>query len=158
MIVLFDRLAITTHFSSSNATLHTASAGAVSSLTNCPVFRSQTLTLPSLPPLTTRVSSNCKLVTLLSCAASRCIGAIFSNDQTRTEPSEPPVTKVLPRICNWPTSEVCPCRIAWQDLKSVNRGFPNSEKLKPYPLFGSHIRTLVSKLPVAILAPSNAIA
>jgi hypothetical protein len=112
IIVLLERLAMTTHFSSSNATRHTASAGAVSSLTNCPVFRSQTLTLPSLPPLTTRVSSNCKLVTLLSCAARRCIGAIFSKDQTRTEPSEPPVTKVLPRICNWPTNEVCPCRIA----------------------------------------------
>jgi hypothetical protein len=100
MIVRFDRLAMTTHFSSSNATLHTASAGAVSSRTNCPVLRSQTLTRPSLPPLTTRVSSNCRLVTLLSCAANRCIGAIFSNDQTLTDPSDPPVTKVFPRICN----------------------------------------------------------
>jgi hypothetical protein len=34
IMVLFDLLAITTHFSSSNATLQTASAGAVSSLTN----------------------------------------------------------------------------------------------------------------------------
>jgi hypothetical protein len=106
IIVLLLRLAITTHFSSSNATLQTASAGAVNSLTSCPVFKSQTLTLPSLPPLTTLVSSNWSEVTLLSCAANLCIGAIFSNDQTRTEPSEPPVTKVFPRICNCPTSEV----------------------------------------------------
>ena len=100
IIVLFNRLAIITHFSSSNATLQTASAGDESSRTSWPLLRSHTLTLPSLPPLTTRVSSNCNDVTLLSWAANRWIGAIFSNDHTRTEPSEPPVTSVFPRICS----------------------------------------------------------
>lgn len=107
-----------THFSSSNATLQTASPCAMSSRTRCPVLRSQIFTRPSLPPLTTRVSSNCKLVTLLSCAARRWIGVIFSNDHTRTDPSDPPVTRVSPRICSWPTSDVWPWRIARHSLHS----------------------------------------
>lgn len=108
IIVLVPLMAKITAFSSSNATLHTASAGLESSLTNVPVLRSHTLTLPSLPPLTMRVSSNCSEVTLLSCAASRCTHAFFSKLQTLTDPSEPPVTSVFPRICSCPTSEVWP--------------------------------------------------
>ena len=63
--------AIATHFSSSKATRQTASPWVTSSRTRWPVLRSQTLTRPSLPPLTILVSSNCKLVTLLSWAARR---------------------------------------------------------------------------------------
>lgn len=107
IMTLLPLFATATHFSSSNTTLQTDSA-VISSRTRWPVFTSQTLTLPSLPPLTTRVSSNCRLVTLLSCAASRWIGHIFSRDQTLTDPSEPPVTSVLPRSCSWPTSDVWP--------------------------------------------------
>ena len=139
--VLFARLAMITHFSSSKATLHTDSAGWLSSRTSWPVFRLQILTRPSLPPLTIRTPSNCRLVTLLSCAANRWTGALAERDHTRTDPSEPPLTRVSPRIWSCPTKEVCPCRIALHA-----------------PVLGSHILTLVSKLPVAIFDPSKAIA
>jgi hypothetical protein len=92
--VRFDRLAIITAFSSSKATLQTASAGWLSSRTSWPVSTLQTLTRPSLPPLKIRLSSNCRLVTLLSCAARRCIAEFVLSDQTRTEPSEPPAISV----------------------------------------------------------------
>lgn len=117
IIVLEVRIAKITAFSSSNATLHTASAGLESSQTRRPVRRSQTLTRPSLPPLTMRVSSNCSEVTLLSWAARRWTHAFLSRLHTRTEPSDPPVTSVVPRICSWPTSEVWPCKTAKQVLK-----------------------------------------
>lgn len=58
MMVRSARLAMITAFSSSKATLQTACAGVLSSRTSWPVRRSHTLTRPSLPPLTTRVSSN----------------------------------------------------------------------------------------------------
>ena len=115
IITRLPRFATATHFSSSNTTLQTDSA-VISSRTGWPVLTSHTLTRPSLPPLTTRVSSNWRLVTLLSWAASRCIGHIFSRDHTLTDPSEPPVTSVLPRNCNCPTREVWPCKIAIASL------------------------------------------
>jgi hypothetical protein len=62
MMVLPPRLAMMTAFSSSNTTLHTASAGLLNSRTRVPFLTSQTLTRPSLPPLTILVLSNCKLV------------------------------------------------------------------------------------------------
>ena len=43
-------------------------------------------------------------------------------DQTRTEPSEPPETRVGPSIWSWPTREVWPWRMAWQDLVREKEG------------------------------------
>lgn len=71
MIVLPLRLHSRTHLSSLKVTLQTASHGSASSLISLPVGRSQSLTLPSFPPVTMNCSLNCRQVTELSCAHSR---------------------------------------------------------------------------------------
>lgn len=58
MIVRLPRLQSRTHLSSRKVTLHTASQGSARSRISLPVGRSQSLTLPSLPPVTINRSLN----------------------------------------------------------------------------------------------------
>jgi hypothetical protein len=94
MTVLPPLFSSTTHLSSLDVTLQTASHGFVNSLTNDPVLRSQSFTLPSFPPLTMKRSLDWRQVTELLCARSLKIHSKVERSKTMTLPSEPPVTRM----------------------------------------------------------------